>query len=106
MPGPVIFGAIIDKTCTLWKYTCGERQSCFLYDIVYFRNALHTYGVVSSVLATLLLSSLYFYFRWKGQTDWGGQGGEDKSAWKEMGPVNVKNGKVNVLFHTHLCESD
>ncbi|XP_072029858.1 solute carrier organic anion transporter family member 5A1-like isoform X2 [Amphiura filiformis] len=38
-PSPVYFGAIINSTCTLWQYTCGERGSCWLYDIVAYRYA-------------------------------------------------------------------
>ena len=70
MPGPVIFGAIIDRTCSLWKYTCGERQSCILYDIVLFRNVIHGYGAVSTALAILTILMLYIYLRVKGITEW------------------------------------
>ena len=98
MPGPVIFGMIIDKTCSLWKYTCGERQSCLLYDIGFFRNAIHTYGLVTSVLATLILSTLYFYFRVKGLTDWGDQLQANATMEKEVHVIADKefenNGKV------------
>ncbi|KAH3858651.1 solute carrier organic anion transporter family member 4A1-like [Dreissena polymorpha] len=30
--GPVILGAIIDSTCTIWQDTCGTRGSCWMYD--------------------------------------------------------------------------
>ena len=30
--GPVIVGAIIDDTCTIWQEQCGERGSCWTYD--------------------------------------------------------------------------
>ena len=32
MPGPIIFGAMFDATCTLWQDKCGERGSCWMYD--------------------------------------------------------------------------
>ena len=63
MPGPVIFGLLIDGTCSLWKYTCGERQSCLLYDIVSFRKGIHFFGMVSRGCAFLPILGLYIYFR-------------------------------------------
>ncbi|CAH1251562.1 SLCO4C1 [Branchiostoma lanceolatum] len=32
IPGPIVFGRIIDSTCLLWQEKCGERGSCWLYD--------------------------------------------------------------------------
>ncbi|XP_078667309.1 solute carrier organic anion transporter family member 4C1-like [Branchiostoma floridae x Branchiostoma belcheri] len=32
IPGPIIFGKIIDDTCLLWQEKCGERGSCWIYD--------------------------------------------------------------------------
>ena len=70
MPGPVIFGYVIDGTCTLWKYLCGERQSCQLYDIVFFRNALHAYGVIARSAGMLVIVGLYIAFRITNKTQW------------------------------------
>ena len=70
MPGPVIFGFVIDGTCTLWKYLCGERQSCQLYDIIFFRNALHAYGVIARTLAMLVIVGMYVAFRITKKTQW------------------------------------
>ncbi|KAH3710145.1 hypothetical protein DPMN_069613 [Dreissena polymorpha] len=99
MPGPIIFGAIIDDTCLLWKYTCGERQSCRLYDLAYFRNAILGYGVITSALATLILSSLFFYFRYKNTTEWHqGAQKEDPVADVEL-IVNTDNANDHVKEH-------
>ncbi|KAL3892414.1 hypothetical protein ACJMK2_004624 [Sinanodonta woodiana] len=32
LPGPILFGAITDLTCTLWNENCGEKASCWIYD--------------------------------------------------------------------------
>lgn len=33
LPGPIIFGQIIDNSCILWKKNCAdENESCLLYD--------------------------------------------------------------------------
>jgi len=45
MPGPVIFGAFIDKTCILWEETCSGRGSCLEYN-----NELLSYLLVAAGL--------------------------------------------------------
>ncbi|XP_078576841.1 uncharacterized protein LOC144862330 [Branchiostoma floridae x Branchiostoma japonicum] len=32
IPGPIVFGKIIDSTCLVWQEKCGERGSCWIYD--------------------------------------------------------------------------
>lgn len=32
IPGPIIGGILVDKTCALWQTSCGENGSCRLYD--------------------------------------------------------------------------
>ncbi|EDO31714.1 predicted protein, partial [Nematostella vectensis] len=32
VPGPVLFGTFIDRTCTLWEDSCGSRGSCLEYN--------------------------------------------------------------------------
>lgn len=41
IPGPIIFGRIIDSTCLVWGYKCGERGNCQLYDPLLFRYLVH-----------------------------------------------------------------
>ena len=64
MPGPVIFGAFIDKTCILWEETCNGRGSCLEYN-----NELLSYLLVAAGLffqsKTVFFSCLaiwYFLF--------------------------------------------
>ncbi|CAG0884629.1 unnamed protein product [Darwinula stevensoni] len=54
IPGPIIYGAIIDSTCLIWKEpTCGTgKGNCAFYDSDKFRIALHawTAGFVAVAL--------------------------------------------------------
>lgn len=45
MPGPVLFGAFIDKTCVLWEETCSGKGSCLEYN-----NELLSYLLVAAGL--------------------------------------------------------
>lgn len=56
MPGPVIFGAFIDKTCILWEETCSGRGSCLEYN-----NELLSYLLVAAGL--FFQSKTAFFFR-------------------------------------------
>lgn len=89
MPGPILFGFMIDGTCLLWKHTCGERQSCQLYDIVYFRNSIHGYATVTTICALLTIVPLYVYFRAKRQTQW-----RKVSVPNNLNGASFKNGRI------------
>ncbi|XP_066269003.1 solute carrier organic anion transporter family member 4A1-like isoform X1 [Branchiostoma lanceolatum] len=55
LPGPVIFGYIIDQACVLWQDSCGEVGACVVYD----SSKLGLYLFVSSVGIRLLAMPLY-----------------------------------------------
>uniref|UniRef100_A0A3Q3WU83 Solute carrier organic anion transporter family member n=1 Tax=Mola mola TaxID=94237 RepID=A0A3Q3WU83_MOLML len=38
MPGPVLYGSVIDTTCILWGRKCGKQMSCLYYDLDGFRH--------------------------------------------------------------------
>lgn len=38
MPGPVLYGSVIDTTCILWGKKCGKQTSCQYYNLERFRS--------------------------------------------------------------------
>lgn len=38
MPGPVLYGSVIDTTCILWGKKCGKQTSCLYYNLDVFRR--------------------------------------------------------------------
>lgn len=38
MPGPVLYGSVIDKTCILWGNKCSKQTSCLYYNLDNFRQ--------------------------------------------------------------------
>ncbi|KAF7990327.1 hypothetical protein HCN44_000132 [Aphidius gifuensis] len=42
IPGPILYGAIIDKSCLLWENSCGENGNCWHYDKEKFRLLFNT----------------------------------------------------------------
>lgn len=59
MPGPVVFGAFIDKTCILWEETCSGRGSCLEYN-----NELLSYLLVAAGLFFQILSAALYFGSW------------------------------------------
>lgn len=45
IPGPIIYGRIIDRTCKIWTEKCGEKGNCQLYDQDEFRYYLNLTAV-------------------------------------------------------------
>ncbi|XP_071105324.1 solute carrier organic anion transporter family member 2B1-like [Haliotis cracherodii] len=62
IPGPIVYGKIIDTTCIIWNYACGKRGSCALHDLVDLRMKItgmnvcvRSVCIVLSVITLLLL---------------------------------------------------
>ena len=32
VPGPIVFGVLIDRTCILWETECSGSRNCWMYD--------------------------------------------------------------------------
>ncbi|KAM9847259.1 solute carrier organic anion transporter family member 2B1 isoform 3-T3 [Aulostomus maculatus] len=57
MPGPVLYGKVIDTTCILWGRECGRQTSCLYYNLDLFRSrflGLQVVFVCGALLCFLL----------------------------------------------------
>ncbi|PNF14783.1 hypothetical protein B7P43_G07610 [Cryptotermes secundus] len=54
IPGPIIFGSIIDAACLVWDETCGEKGNCWLYHKDNFRLYLNLTAAGFTVVGMLL----------------------------------------------------
>lgn len=41
VPCPIVYGAVVDSACLIWKMACGEKGACGLYDSDVFRMFYH-----------------------------------------------------------------
>nr|XP_002737394.1 PREDICTED: solute carrier organic anion transporter family member 4C1-like [Saccoglossus kowalevskii] len=55
VPGPIIFGAIIDSACVVWQQTCDTTGSCWIYDNFLFGMKIFIAGVIFMGLTCLFL---------------------------------------------------
>lgn len=52
-PGPIIYGYIIDSTCLVWNYKCGNRGNCQLYDPDKFRYYVNMTAISLTFIGVL-----------------------------------------------------
>lgn len=45
IPGPILYGWIIDSTCLVWNYKCGKLGNCQIYDKRAFRLNINGAGL-------------------------------------------------------------
>ena len=48
LPGPIIFGHLVDLSCRLWQVICGKKGRCFDYDITNLSRTICFYGIAVS----------------------------------------------------------
>lgn len=63
IPGPIIFGRIIDSTCLIWNYRCRQRGNCLQYDPIKFRYYLHSAAGICLSFTVLCNFFIWFYGR-------------------------------------------
>lgn len=62
IPGPILFGKVIDLTCLLWQESCDGEGACFFYDKKQMSFNLLAIGIAGTVISTLcFLCALLFY---------------------------------------------
>ncbi|ELU10514.1 hypothetical protein CAPTEDRAFT_116572, partial [Capitella teleta] len=64
IPSPILFGSVIDSSCTVWKTKCGGlRGSCLLYDLVMFRHKFVGVAAALKLAAAGFFVCVWFLLR-------------------------------------------
>ncbi|KAM4702194.1 solute carrier organic anion transporter family member 2B1 isoform 1-T3 [Discoglossus pictus] len=63
LPGPVMFGSVIDSTCILWGKKCGKKAACQYYDNNLFRQRYIGLQLLFKVGALLFFLAVFFVLR-------------------------------------------
>ncbi|KAL1493133.1 hypothetical protein ABEB36_011253 [Hypothenemus hampei] len=61
VPCPIIYGAVVDSACRIWKMACGERGACGLYDSDTFRMFYH--GTTGALLLCAFFVDLIVWYK-------------------------------------------
>ncbi|XP_068122680.1 solute carrier organic anion transporter family member 2B1 [Hyperolius riggenbachi] len=63
LPGPVMFGSMIDSTCILWGKKCGSKAACQYYNNNLLRLRYIGLQILFEVGALILFIAVYFVLR-------------------------------------------
>ncbi|KAH8293139.1 hypothetical protein KR044_006619 [Drosophila immigrans] len=63
IPGPIIFGRIIDSTCLVWTKTCNGIGNCQLHDQTKFRYSVNFVSVFLTFMGVLFDWLVWYYGR-------------------------------------------
>ncbi|XP_002731058.1 solute carrier organic anion transporter family member 4C1-like [Saccoglossus kowalevskii] len=53
VPGPIVFGAVIDSSCLVWQEQCGKTGSCWIYDNHMFAVKIVVLSAIGCGIASL-----------------------------------------------------
>ncbi|XP_060666847.1 solute carrier organic anion transporter family member 4C1 [Drosophila nasuta] len=63
IPGPIIFGRIIDSTCLVWTQTCNGTGNCQLHDQTRFRYSVNFVSVFLTFMGVFFDWLVWYYGR-------------------------------------------
>ncbi|XP_065073766.1 solute carrier organic anion transporter family member 74D [Ochlerotatus camptorhynchus] len=63
IPGPIIYGRIIDSTCLVWTEECGKRGNCQLYDQRLFRYYINLTALCLTAIGVFFDVLVWWYGR-------------------------------------------
>jgi solute carrier organic anion transporter family, member 4A len=63
IPGPVVFGAFIDRSCALWQTNCGQMGNCLAYDNESFSKAMVGLCFTNICLALCSATSAWWLYK-------------------------------------------
>lgn len=64
IPGPILYGWVIDQACLVWNFKCQERGNCQLYDQTAFRYYFNVTAMGKFTIYVTNISYYFLYFNW------------------------------------------
>ncbi|KAK7485686.1 hypothetical protein BaRGS_00023135 [Batillaria attramentaria] len=69
IPGPILFGKIIDLTCLLWQESCDGEGACFFYDKKQMSYNLLATGIAGTIVSVLCFTLALLFYRTTGAVE-------------------------------------
>lgn len=61
IPYPLIYGALTDASCIVWEERCGDRGSCWLYDLQKLRYLIHGVTTALILIGCVFMACMAYY---------------------------------------------
>ncbi|XP_033100136.1 solute carrier organic anion transporter family member 4A1-like [Anneissia japonica] len=68
VPGPILYGAIIDSQCLLWEEQCDGSKTCWLYDNKRFSHLTLAIMILLKLISLAFFSLALFIYKPPGKT--------------------------------------
>ena len=86
IPGPIVYGLFIDKSCLIWEYQCDGAATCWLYKNKQFAHSFLLITVIMKVLTLLCFTvCIVSYKPVQGEGEGEGKEGEGEGEGKIEG---------------------
>ncbi|XP_069675274.1 solute carrier organic anion transporter family member 74D-like isoform X2 [Periplaneta americana] len=63
IPGPVVFGVLLDSACLVWGQTCGESGNCWLYNGQKLGYLVNFTATGCLIIGTMLDMGVWYYVK-------------------------------------------
>ncbi|XP_078070846.1 solute carrier organic anion transporter family member 4C1-like [Mustelus asterias] len=64
IPGPILFGTVIDISCVLWNEdACGQKGACWTYDNLKMASLITAIGTSSKLISVIAIIAAFFLYR-------------------------------------------
>ncbi|XP_071962601.1 solute carrier organic anion transporter family member 4A1-like [Antedon mediterranea] len=93
VPGPILYGAIIDSQCLLWETQCDGSKTCWLYDNKRFSHLTLAIMITLKLISLCFFSLALFIYKPPGKTSFDLDRLEDASY--DNGMVTIQSIKKN-----------
>ncbi|XP_072018413.1 solute carrier organic anion transporter family member 4A1-like [Amphiura filiformis] len=96
VPGPIAFGALVDKSCLLWEYECSGSKNCWIYNNWQLSGYSLLMALACRVCSIIFYSCALISYKSPEKSENGGE--------KENNVVKYKTGNEKVEMAKHKTE--
>jgi len=62
IPGPILFGALVDSGCTYWQIECGRRANCWVYDNYLLSTRAYAFCLICVLICGLCTFLVWIFY--------------------------------------------
>lgn len=84
IPGPLVFGQILDSVCLVWQEKCDEKGSCWIYDTALMGQYFYILVLCVKVISITLLITAYCLYKPPGGAGRANRSASDTSSIGKM----------------------
>merc|ERR1712224_472067 len=93
IPGPILFGSVLDTACVIWKSDdCNDTGSCLLFDNYKVRNQFLIMTLITRILALGFVSLCCWY-----SSDYDNKNNENRLANSNKKPKSISHNDKSVV---------